>query len=174
MMSLSKDARLRPIFELVQQYWEPKRPKKRQSKEALLEAQEEYEEDQGEAGEAEKGNDHEEGEEEEETAEDLPVCEGEAGNGGKVEDAGDGDEGNGGDAEPAQNVQVGSPLIPDEQLLQSFGLMWNSPEPPNAFFASPKAPVLQPQPRGDLLSGAPPPEMTDERLAFIENLGFAG
>ena len=38
--SCSKDPRLRPIFELVEQYWEPKRPKSRSSTGLVEDAEE--------------------------------------------------------------------------------------------------------------------------------------
>ena len=58
----------------------------------------------------------------------------------------------------------------DEQIMQSFGLIPKSPEPPTAFM--PKVTCPDKEPQQSALLHAPPPEQTDARLAFIETLAF--
>ena len=157
----------------MQQYWEPKRPRKRSSKEEPEQCEAEEEEapgaDQEEGEEEELEEDPVEGEDGDEVREEE-IKEEEIKEEEKKEDG----VGNEKHQEASQHHEASSPMITDEMLMQSFGLFAKTPEPPRAFFSSPAAPVLDPAPQRSLLCDAPPPEMTEERLAFIETLGLTG
>ena len=136
----TKDARLRPLFELVMEYWEPHPPKKK-SKDPLPEADEEKKEECP----AEP-----EGEEEEVLEEDEEVhVAGDEGQKAK-------------DKTKDEDEDMSTPQV-SEALLNSLGLRSDYPDPPSAYMRRKSMPT-SPKPGEERST----PESVDEQLALIE------
>ena len=136
----AEDARLRPLFDFVMEYWAPHLPKKR-SKKPLPEPEEPEERKQ-----AEEGGGDAEGEEEEAFEDDEEVEVGGA-SGQETRD---------------EQMEVGTPQL-SQALLSTLGLRVDYPDPPSAYVRRKSQ-----QETKETQEERSCPENVDEQLALIE------
>ena len=147
----SKDRRLREVFDLVAQYWEPHPPKTKKDPKEV-----QQEEEQGEMQE-------EEGWEEEELEDDAIVeAEPEMGLNEALNKEGVEEE------EQGQENPVASPVITDDVLLQALGVHLASPQVTSAFVPKSPEPVLPSPAKPAKPSVGTLPMDVEERLAAIQ------